>query len=231
MPSVENLRKQAKRIVRWHRTRHHPVAELIRTHLPAFGEMSDQDILDSRFQLADAQELVANQHGFRSWQLLLEGVNKMPNPQHSHRPNPQPEPDRPELGHAEPERAESARAEFVRAEPQLFVTDLDASLAFFTQKLGFTQQFVSGDPPFYAHVARGGAHINLRVVSSPLVDPEILSREEYLAASICVTGIKELFLEYQAGGVEFHQALRTEPWGARSFIVIDPDGNLILFAE
>ncbi|OCP36555.1 hypothetical protein BC360_04025 [Ensifer sp. LC163] len=24
--------------------------------------------------------------------------------------------------------------------------------------------------------------------------------------------------------------LRTEPWGARNFIVLDPDGNLILFA-
>jgi uncharacterized glyoxalase superfamily protein PhnB len=31
-------------------------------------------------------------------------------------------------------------------------------------------------------------------------------------------------------GVEFHQPLKPEPWGARTFIVRDPDGNLILFA-
>jgi hypothetical protein len=30
--------------------------------------------------------------------------------------------------------------------------------------------------------------------------------------------------------VPFHQTLKQEPWGATTFIVIDPDGNLILFA-
>ncbi|WP_425336060.1 VOC family protein [Sinorhizobium numidicum] len=34
---------------------------------------------------------------------------------------------------------------------------------------------------------------------------------------------------YKAG-VTFHQALRTEPWSARTFIVQDPDGNLIAFS-
>jgi len=31
--------------------------------------------------------------------------------------------------------------------------------------------------------------------------------------------------------VDFAQTLRNEPWGARTFIVRDPDGNLILFAS
>jgi len=42
--------------------------------------------------------------------------------------------------------------------------------------------------------------------------------------------LKQLFLEYQAAGVSFHQALKTEPWGARTFVISDPDENLILFA-
>jgi len=42
--------------------------------------------------------------------------------------------------------------------------------------------------------------------------------------------IKQLFLEFQAAGVSFHQALKLEPWGAKNFIVQDPDGNLVLFA-
>jgi uncharacterized glyoxalase superfamily protein PhnB len=42
--------------------------------------------------------------------------------------------------------------------------------------------------------------------------------------------IKRLFLEFQVAGVVFFQTLRTEPWGARTFIVKDPDGNLLLFA-
>ncbi|HEY4985896.1 MAG TPA: VOC family protein, partial [Bradyrhizobium sp.] len=39
-----------------------------------------------------------------------------------------------------------------------------------------------------------------------------------------------LFLEFQAAGAEFFQPLKREPWGARDFIVRDPDGNLLLFA-
>jgi len=42
--------------------------------------------------------------------------------------------------------------------------------------------------------------------------------------------IKQLFLEFQAARVEFFQTLRKEPWGAKTFIVKDPDGNLLLFA-
>ncbi len=42
--------------------------------------------------------------------------------------------------------------------------------------------------------------------------------------------IKALFLEFQAAGVTFFQTLRKEPWGANTFIVKDPDGNLLLFA-
>jgi hypothetical protein len=30
--------------------------------------------------------------------------------------------------------------------------------------------------------------------------------------------------------VRFSQTLKKEPWGAKTFTVLDPDGNLILFA-
>jgi uncharacterized glyoxalase superfamily protein PhnB len=42
--------------------------------------------------------------------------------------------------------------------------------------------------------------------------------------------IENLFLELQARGATFFQTLRKEPWGAMTFIVKDPDGNLLLFA-
>jgi uncharacterized glyoxalase superfamily protein PhnB len=42
--------------------------------------------------------------------------------------------------------------------------------------------------------------------------------------------IRQLFLTYQTAGVRFAAKLKKEPWGARTFIVSDPDGNLILFA-
>jgi hypothetical protein len=42
--------------------------------------------------------------------------------------------------------------------------------------------------------------------------------------------IEQLFLDFQSMGVPFHQALTKQPWGAKNFIVKDPDGNLLLFA-
>ena len=93
--------------------------------------------------------------------------------------------------------------------------------------------FVYGEPPFYAQVKRDGASINLRCVDRPVIDPELRDKESLLSAAMTVATadeIKQLFLEFQSVGVEFNQTLKREPWGARNFIVKDPDGNLRMFA-
>lgn len=119
------------------------------------------------------------------------------------------------------------------AAPQLFVADIVQSCDFFAQRLGFSVVFVHGDPPFYAQVQRDGAVLNLRSVDSPVMDPDRTARESLLSASLTVATageIEQLFLAFQAAGVAFHQGLQDEPWGAKDFIVKDPDGNLLLFA-
>ncbi len=211
MPSLENLRKQAKLILRWHRDRYYPVAAQIRSGLPRFGQMTDSEILSQGFKLGDAQELVARQHGFESWQALKTGLKTMSD-------------------HAE---TIATKAVITAAEPQLFVADIKASLHFFAGKLGFAIGFSYGEPPFYAQVTRDGARINLRCVERPVIDPELRDREQLLSAALTVATaeeIKALFLEFQAAGVAFFQTLKRQPWGARNFIVRDPDGNLLLFA-
>ena len=118
-------------------------------------------------------------------------------------------------------------------EAQLFVADILASCDFYTGKLGFKVAFVYGDPPFYGQVTCDHARLNLRVVGEPVFAGDIREREHLLSASLTVATteeIKQLFLCYQAAGVRFSQILKKEPWGARTFIVQDPDGNLILFA-
>lgn len=117
--------------------------------------------------------------------------------------------------------------------PQLFVSDLGASCAFFTDKLGFTIDFLYGDPPFYGQVTRDGASLSLRHVDPPIrkgLTAAMQADADMLAASITVDDVKALHTEFQAAGAPFHQTLRTEPWGAETFIVRDPDGNLLLFA-
>jgi uncharacterized glyoxalase superfamily protein PhnB len=80
---------------------------------------------------------------------------------------------------------------------------------------------------------RDGARINLRCVDRPVIDPDLRDREQLLSAALTVATadeIKQLFLEFQAAGVTFLQTLKREPWGAKNFIIKDPDGNLLLFA-
>jgi catechol 2,3-dioxygenase-like lactoylglutathione lyase family enzyme len=211
MPSLENLRKQAKLILRWHRERYYPVAAQIRAVLPRFAHLSDPEILAHSFKLSDAQEMVARQAGLDSWQALKAGIDSMPE-------NAAPTTTRPTI---------SATA------AQLFVADIKASCDFFVEKLGFSIVFIYGDPPFYAQVKRDRGLINLRCVDRPVIDPELRDRESLLSSDMGVDtseAIKQLYLEFQAKGVTFDQTLRKEPWGARTFIVKDPDGNLLLFA-
>lgn len=209
MPNLENLRKQAKLYLRWHRERYHPVAAQIRAVLPRFTELTDRQILDGDFKLRDAQELVARQSGFETWQALKSGVQVMP------------------------DTVAAATPTLSAVEPELFVADIKAACAWFTDKLGFEMVFTYGEPSFYGQVKRDNAAINLRLVCEPVYVGDIREREELLAASMTVDSaaeIKQLFLQYQAAGVDFFRPLKQEPWGARNFIVRDPDGNLLLFA-
>jgi catechol 2,3-dioxygenase-like lactoylglutathione lyase family enzyme len=210
MPDLENLRKQAKQVLRWHRERYYPVAAIIREYLPDFRQLSDPEILAADFRLAHAQHLVARREGFETWQALRNGADTAM----SHMSQP-------------------IHPILTSVAAHLYVRDLQVSAAFFTSKLGFTTDFLYGDPPFYGQVSRDQAHLALRHMDEPVFAPEIRDRETLLSASITVTTadeIKQLFLTYQAAGVPFAQSLRNEPWQAKTFIVKDPDGNLILFA-
>lgn len=216
MPNLENLKKQAKLVLRWHREGHYPVAAQIRGHLPRFLNMPDSEILAASFKLSDAQEMVARQQGFDSWQALKTGLSKAPLKVKS-----------------PPSKSLPSQAMILGAEPQLFVTDIPRSCEFFRVKLGFALVFSYGKPPYYAQVSRDAARLNLRCVERPIIESMLRDREELLSASMTVATadqIKLLFLEFQSAGVAFHQTLKKQPWGARNFIVKDPDGNLLLFA-
>lgn len=208
MLNLEHLRKQAKRYLRWHRDQYYPVAARIRAALPRYSRLSDREILAQPFRLSDAHELVARSVGFESWEALRRGIHLVPHTR----------------------AGTLAMTTLVAVEPQLYVRDIVAASEFYSSKLGFAVAFTYGEPPFYAQVVRDGVRLNLRQVDSPVIDPARRDSEQLLAASITLEDAKPLFLEYQQAGVEFAQPLRSEPWSARTFIVRDADGNLLLFA-
>jgi uncharacterized glyoxalase superfamily protein PhnB len=211
MPNIDHLKKQANQYLRWHRERYYPVAAQIRAALPRFRHLAEVQIWESGFKLSDAQELVARQLGFDSWQALKSGADAMTDARIPTTPRPT----------------------FRSVSAQLFVADIKSSCDFYTNKLGFAVEFVYGDPPFYGQVIRDNARLALRLVFEPVFVGNVRKREHLLSASITVATaneIKQLFLTCQASEVSFHQPLKKEPWGARTFIVSDPDENLILFA-
>jgi predicted lactoylglutathione lyase len=192
MSNLENLRKQAKQYLRWHRERYYPVAAIIRRYLPRFQQLSDPEILAADFRLADAQELVAREKGFEGWQALRIGAHTV---------------FQPSKPRAEPPILSSVAA-------QLFVRDIRVSCDFYS-KLGFTVDFVYGDPPFYGQVSRDNARLALRYMDEPVFAGDIREREGLLSAAITVESrdeIKDLFLMYQAADAPFQQTLKKEPW-------------------
>jgi hypothetical protein len=154
MTNFNNLKKQAKQYLRWHRDRYHPVAAQIREALPRLRHLDDRQILGSGFKLSDAQELIARQRGFESWRALKEGTHCMTTPATSTNHPPA----------------------FTAIEGQLYVADVTASCRFFTSKLGFGMAFVYGDPPFYAQVRRDDARINLRMIREPVFVGDVRAR-------------------------------------------------------
>jgi len=207
MANLEHLRKQAKLYLRWRREGYFPVAAQFRRWLPRFAHLSDPEVLAAEFRLGDAQELVALKHGFDSWPALIKGYESMT------------------------ASTDARQAVILAAEPQLFTADIETACRYYVETLGFEVAFAYGEPPFYAQVVRDGARLNLRRIDGPVFDAGLREREgDVLAATLTLDDAKPLFLELQAAGAVFHQTLRTEPWGARTFIVADPDGNLICFA-
>lgn len=208
MLHLDNLKKQAKQIVRWHREGYYPVAQRIRAGLPRFRDVDDAAILSTPFALSDAHELIARELGFESWQVLRTADLSSLSPDEHRRGN---------------------QPQLLRAHPQLFVSDVEASCRFFVATLGFTVRFKYGKPAFYALVQRDSAYLNLRYVQAPVLNRE--ADRDLLSASIPVENVKALYAEYQSVGAPMHQRLKKQPWGTEDFIVRDPDGNLIHFAQ
>ena len=112
--------------------------------------------------------------------------------------------------------------------PQFFTTDIPATLAYYTEKLGFTCLGTWQDPPVYAIVARDRHPIHFRCAEPPTANAEKYA-DELLDAYLFIEDADALHAEYAARGVEFTRVPADMPWGNREFVVKDCDGRLLAF--
>jgi ankyrin repeat protein len=76
-PSLEQYRKQAKDLVKAHKSAAPDAVERISAHHPAFAGSSPQQVVDRPFQLSGAQLVIAREHGFESWRKFKSQIEAL----------------------------------------------------------------------------------------------------------------------------------------------------------
>lgn len=117
----------------------------------------------------------------------------------------------------------SSHATLKRAIPLLASLDIDRTLTFYAEKLGFDVEVFHVDDA--AGVERDGVQIHFWKCDDRHI-------AENTSCRIDVEGIDSLYAELLSQGVVHpNGSLEDKPWGFREFAVLDGDGNLITFVQ
>jgi Ankyrin repeats (3 copies)/Ankyrin repeat len=77
LPNLEQLKKQAKDLLKAHNSADAETLERIRASHPDFSSASDDEIRSTTFSLSDAQLVIAREYGFANWPKLKEHVESL----------------------------------------------------------------------------------------------------------------------------------------------------------
>jgi ankyrin repeat protein len=73
-PSLEQYRKQAKDLIKSHKSADPAAIDRIGQYHPSYSKLSSAEIASARFTLTGAQLVVAREHGFASWPSFAEHI-------------------------------------------------------------------------------------------------------------------------------------------------------------
>lgn len=127
--------------------------------------------------------------------------------------------------------AEPAAPRFFGVEPVLMTHDVQATAAFYRDKLGFHLDFLYGDPPDHAGVSRGewsGNLVSLQLTQVPPDRPIKPSANLHIRVD---TRLDALYEQYRAAGVEIVATPDDKPWGFREFAIRDDTGHILIFGS
>lgn len=133
--------------------------------------------------------------------------------------------------------SDSIVEKFAAVAPEFFVRDVDASIEFYVDKLGFT--LVRADPEGdrrhgFAVLARGAAEFMF--VHESALGPVNRAALPYPRATgvdirLMVDDVDAVYASVRARGVSVALPLDDRPYGLRDFIISDADGYRIRFAQ
>jgi catechol 2,3-dioxygenase-like lactoylglutathione lyase family enzyme len=113
--------------------------------------------------------------------------------------------------------------------PRLFVRDVAWAAAFYVEKLGFSRDFLHGNPPFSGAVSRDAACLHLRLVHEPNF-AALAAREGSLDPGVdrprqCESAVRGV----RRARRQVPPRLQRQAGGGLDFHVEDLDGNRIWF--
>jgi uncharacterized glyoxalase superfamily protein PhnB len=125
--------------------------------------------------------------------------------------------------------------EFTSLTPSLVVADVDRSLRFYRDVLGFgvTQTVPDASPLVFAIVRSGPVEVYLNAPGPAFEEYPVLKERPIggtLTLFIRVTGIRAAYAALQSQ-VNVVMPLETKWYGVTEFACTDPDGYVITFAE
>ena len=121
---------------------------------------------------------------------------------------------------------------FVGAAPVFPVRDVNVAVRWYVNKLGFTPVHVNADESGeanYAIVRLGDVAIHL-LQNGFEGEPVRTPAEAMFTMRGSVDDVDKLCERCAEEGLVFLRELADQPWGARDFTVLDPDGNRIWIA-
>ncbi len=117
--------------------------------------------------------------------------------------------------------------------PSFIVSNVDQTIAFYCDKLGFETRFLAPDQnPFFAIIGRDGAQIFVKSdkAVSPLPNH---TRHPYMRwdAFVYASDPDALAAEFADHGAAFSAPLEDTHDGLRGFEIADPDGYVLFFGR
>ena len=146
----------------------------------------------------------------------------------------QPEKEKPMPSESTPSKS----TKFNKVTPNLVVRDLEVSIKFYRDVLGFSvSQTVPDKAPFiFAWMKRDEADIFLNAHLPPQPgEPDLYAGKTVgggtMSSYLVMEGIDDLYARVQHEKVPIVIAMHKQFYGMREFAVHDPDGHLLIFAQ
>jgi len=118
-----------------------------------------------------------------------------------------------------------SQAVFLHAEPVLAVADINETITYWHEVLGFPEKWTWGDPPVH-----GGVHWNDVFIQFSL-NPQLASVSKGNSIWIKVKNLKALYRFHQERNVDIVMPVENKPWGMSQYVIKEINGYYLSFSS